>query len=149
MHEIWYYFLSFVIAQSQFYSSQVELTDFGEEFQTFTSTDLISTTNNTKTQLRCAMYCNLNPQCTIFDYDSATLRCRLFRNSVNMFGQAVSSTSATSIVGSILYTPELFLEKNQSCEKCETNRYLTCDMTTLTCQCPPNFYWVDNMCLAY
>ncbi|CAF1139607.1 unnamed protein product, partial [Didymodactylos carnosus] len=126
------------------FDSHIELTNPGIEFQPANEIELLSTDINVKSLMICASWCNQNPQCRTFDYQSSSpLRCRLFEGGSST-GTQVNSSSPTSRLGAISYYPELYSAYNQSCNRCQQSRYLLC--VNDRCQCPPNTFWNSSMC---
>lgn len=83
---------------------------------------------------------------TIFDYDSISYRCRLFKGDLETTGSIINSNSSTSLVGQIELSPKLFSAYSQPCSDCFDSRYLMCVNTT--CDCLQHTYWTDSMCAS-
>jgi hypothetical protein len=127
------------------YQAQIGLSSPGYQFQYRYSIQLISTLT-TRNRMICTAECDQEPLCHTFDYDSASRRCRLFEGDLDT-GSIVASTSLTSIVGTVIISPSLFdLTHNQSCERCQENRYVYCPVNISTCQCRPHTFWNNSVC---
>lgn len=138
--------------QSQFFESSMQMTAFGMKFQPRDPIELLGTFANVRSLLRCAMKCNQNRQCRTFDYDQASLVCRIFEGEISTGSILNNSVSlVSSRIGSIRYnttdTLEQYSSYNQTCNQCGigVNRYLQC--INNTCQCPPHTYWNGQICL--
>ncbi len=110
---------------------------------------LISTTVERSFQA-CAMTCNRNVMCRVFDYDvNQPYECRLFEGDVNVLGSVVSSSSSSSVVGSVKLSSNLFSAYGQSCaaSPCLETRYLQCG-SALTCECVPHTYWSPSQSIC-
>ncbi|CAF0814447.1 unnamed protein product [Adineta steineri] len=117
---------------------------FGFECQPYSSTDQLIILNNIRSGILCASNCNQQPLCHYFDYDVSTKIYRTF-----MDASIVASTSSSSRVGSVRYTPDLYSSYGQLCtpNNCEINRYLVCNNAN-RCQCPPGLVWNMEMCVV-
>jgi hypothetical protein len=136
--------------QSQSFESSIQLTAFGTAFQPRNPIELLGTSSNVRSLLRCAMQCNQNRQCRTFDYDRSSLICHQFEGDISTGTILNSSVSLSSRIGSIRYNTTDALQQyssyNQTCDQCGIgiNRYLQC--INNTCQCPTNTYWNGQMC---
>ncbi|CAF1230640.1 unnamed protein product [Didymodactylos carnosus] len=120
-------------------------TDFGTSFTPADPIELINTIS-VSSQIRCAQTCNVNSLCRTFDYDTLSKRCRLFEGEITTgLVNRSAAIPSTSRVGSIAYTPQIYLAYNRTCDQCQINRYLLC--ISNTCQCTPYTYWNGYMCL--
>ena len=127
------------------FESYANVSSAGFEFQPRTITQLLWTTN-TATPLRCSALCNQLLSCRIFDYDSASRRCRLFEGDATT-GSSILSSSPTSVVGTVRLLASLYLPMhNQPCSTCAQSRYEICSVGTNRCQCPAHSYWNGAMC---
>ena len=117
---------------------------FGFEYQSNISTARLAVINGVCSGILCASTCNQEPLCRYFDYDTSTKICRTFKD-----GSIVASLSATSRVGSVRYTSDLYASYGQSCasNNCETNRYLVCNVYS-RCQCPTGLVWNTQLCAS-
>ena len=99
----------------------------------------------------CAIQCNRNTLCRVFDYGSTHAnQCLLFEGDLGILGTVVSSTMPDSRVGIIQLKPSLFDQYGQTCPSvCTESRYLRCNENS-TCDCMPHTYWnaSSGMCLA-
>ena len=129
---------------SSIYQSYISFSSMGVEFMPVENIQLLLSIN-TPTKLRCSSRCNQMLACRTFDFDFTSKRCRLFEADVTT-GSMISSSSATSIVGTVRISSSLYSSLNQSCAACPLSRYEICSMNTSTCQCPPNTYWKGNRC---
>ena len=132
---------------SSFYQSTVTLSALGTEYQPRDQLDLLQT-STVLSKLSCLSACNEQPLCRTLDFDSVSGRCRLFSGDLNT-GSIISSSSSTSLTGSVRLTPSLFAPThNQPCQTCTFSRYEVCSTNTSTCQCPPRSFWDGSMCMA-
>ena len=128
------------------HQSCMTLSSMGNEFQQQNNIDFIQSTTAYST-IFCADSYNRHRSRYVFDFDSSSSRCRLFRSDLTT-GFIIPSSSATSTVGLIQLSPVLFLLiHNQPCEICAKNRYELCYSNTSICQCPLRTYWNGSMCL--
>ncbi|CAF1122883.1 unnamed protein product [Rotaria sordida] len=92
----------------------------------------------------CAQQCNQNILCRVFVYNEITFNCQLYQSDLSS-GNITFIPGSTSQVGRIRYQPQFYLDYNQTCDRCQVNRYLTCQ--NARCQCPPSTtYWDGQMC---
>ena len=96
----------------------------------------------TKSFKTCAIACNTNVLCRVFDYGvNASQQCRLFEGNTDTLGSIVLSSSVLSKVGTIQFSAHLFDAYSLPCSSfCQENRYLTCGNNS-RCQCMPHTYW--------
>ena len=92
----------------------------------------------------CARACSIEPRCRTFDFNSRLYRCRLFEGESST-GAIIPSVDPTSLVGSIVFSPNLYSAYNRTCDYCSVNRYLVCEQQM--CQCPQNSFWNGSICL--
>ena len=98
------------------------------------------------TRLRCAVACSQLPACRTIDFDSASRRCRLFEGDLTT-GSEVPSTSTTSVVGKMIFSPSMFAQSHaRPCQACQDSRYEVCDANTTTCQCRPHTFLDNSIC---
>ncbi|CAF2594223.1 unnamed protein product [Rotaria sp. Silwood2] len=92
----------------------------------------------------CAQQCSQNVLCRVFVYNEITLNCQLYQSDLSS-GNITSVPGSTSRVGRIRYQPQLYLDYNRTCDRCQVNRYLTCQ--NAKCQCPPpTTFWNGQLC---
>ncbi len=126
--------------------SLMVLQDSGTDFNPANSVELLTTVSKIRSTLQCYMQCHLNFQCRTFVYKSETQECSLYEGSINTGSVVATASGGTpSIVGGIIYTPELFISYGLACDQCASSRYLKC--VNNTCQCLPNTFWNGTMCL--
>ncbi len=129
------------------FNALMTLTTTGHEFQPINMSVQLLNTIYVSTYLRCAEACAQTGGCRTFDYDSSLLgRCRLFEADLTT-GQIISSSSSTSIVGSILITNNMFASFGYTpCStNCGNSPYLSCNINN-TCQCEGHTYWNGKTC---
>ena len=111
---------------------------------------LLSTTSTVSPKM-CAIACNTNVLCRIFDFGvNLPQQCRLFEGDTTTMGTIISSSSSSSnsTVGIVQLTPNLFTGYGLAClSACQQSRYLTCSNNS-TCHCMPHNYWNGSMCVA-
>ena len=130
--------------QTQLYQSQIHLSMLGFECQSNSSTGQLAIFNGVRSDILCASYCNQQPLCRYFDFDTWNEVCRIFKD-----GSIVASASVTSRVGSVRYMPDLYSSYGQPCawNTCQINRYLVCHFYN-RCQCPPGLMWNTQICVG-
>jgi hypothetical protein len=143
------YFLSILLIVlptiATIYQSKIILSTAGTEFQPKMNAQELSNIA-TVTVGQCSSWCNQLAACRTFDYDSVSRRCRLFEGDT-MTGSVVASTSAASVVGTVLISASLYTDSHaQSCLKCQQTRYEMCSTNTSSCQCPAHTYWNGFIC---
>jgi hypothetical protein len=127
------------------YQSNMKLSFMGLEFQPSSNIQLIST-QTIQTKILCSASCNQLSSCRTFDYDLVSKRCRLFVAD-STTGSIVSSSSSTSVVGTVDITAGLYSSLyNQPCQICQQNRYAICSTNTSLWQCPMHTYWDGSVC---
>ncbi len=70
---------------------------------------------------------NKNILCRVFDYSvNQPQECRLFEGDIDTLGSIISSSSPSSMVGTVKFFSDLFAAYGQSCalSLCPQNRYL-------------------------
>ncbi|CAF1531684.1 unnamed protein product [Adineta ricciae] len=128
------------------YYSRITFSAIEHEFQPVNSVQLILVTI-AKSRTMCSVACNEQPFCRTLDYDSASGRCRLFEADETT-GSIISSTSPTSIVGTVSISSLEFVHiHNESCKACQQDRYEYCPINGNTCQCWPHTFWNGSVCL--
>lgn len=99
----------------------------------------------------CALQCNQNPICRVFDYGSIQSDgCLLFEGDVGISGSIIPSNIPDSVAGRIELSSALFASYGQSCSKtCPESRYLVCNKQSI-CECMPHTYWdpTQQICLT-
>ena len=151
---VWYYvFVSFIFnptySQNIYRSSYVFSSPGTQYLPANEQAQFISSAFVNSRKL-CAMECNKNVLCRIFDY--GVLRsneCRLFEGDVGTLGSIVSSSVSDTVVGTLQMSSSLFSQYGQSCSSiCVENRYLICNASSV-CDCMPHSYWnaSTGMCL--
>ena len=123
------------------YQSLTMVSNKGYQYSPVVPTvQLISSTMVNSLQ-QCAMACNINPLCRMFDFNANIFQqCRLFEGDTDTLGTIISSSRSDSAVGSIQITPSLFTQYGQPCSSsCDQSRYLSC--INSTCQCTSHTYW--------
>ena len=117
---------------------------FGVECQSNSSTDTLAIIREVRSGVLCASTCNRQPLCRFFVYDTSTKVCRIFKD-----GSIVTSSSTTSRVGSLRYTPDLYAAYARPCawNTCEINRYTVCNVFS-RCQCPTGLVWNTQTCVG-
>ncbi|UJR32412.1 hypothetical protein I4U23_019874 [Adineta vaga] len=90
----------------------------------------------------CAMQCNMNPPCRIFDYGAIQMNeCRLFEGDLGILGAVGTSSMPNSMGGLIQLNPSLFTQYGQLCSSvCIESRYLSCNKN-FVCDCILHSYW--------
>ncbi|CAF1211538.1 unnamed protein product [Rotaria sordida] len=133
-----------IVCLQQIYQSNIELSDKSTIFIPKVSFESPLKTFTIKSLMWCAQQCNLNILCRIFVYDEITFICKLYQSDL-LSGNITFVLGSTSQVGRIRYQPQFYLNYNQTCDRCQVNRYLICQ--NAKCQCPPpTTYWNGQMC---
>ncbi|CAF4377798.1 unnamed protein product [Rotaria socialis] len=126
------------------FQSYIWLSDWGTKFQPSVQSSLLSQCN-APSLLRCSSSCNLNRECRTFDYDSSSLLCRLFDDTINTSN--ITSSVQTQRIGSVTIPTSFSNNYGQPCSKCVEDRYLACsDFGTCECPIEPVFdiFWPFN-----
>ena len=131
-----------IFGQLEIPQSHIVISDLGYYFKPAQATDwrndlIVSTFEE------CVRRCNEDYVCRTFDYNFDSNRCRLFEVDSSP-GQIANDPSLRSQVGQVQLLPDFYRAINQTCNHCNTNRYLTCidDL----CQCPWNTFWNGLIC---
>lgn len=127
---------------SDVWQSLTSLSSIGSHFSPLDEPALLLLKTNSNTLLSCTQLCHLNIQCRIFDYDSQSHQCRLFRGDLATMGSIVSSSNSS--VGSIQIRSEQYVNYDQSCSECLESRYLQC--VNGSCQCPLYTFFDGSIC---
>ena len=151
---LWQWFLLISLIQCAWSQGifQAQMTFFspGKQFVPVDAAAQILLTTTTSSLKTCAIMCNNNDRCRVFDYGvSASQVCRLFEGDASKLGSISSSSSALSVVGMIKLSAILFAEFGLPCTAdYQQSRYLTCGNGS-TFQCILHTYWDDSvsMCL--
>ena len=126
------------------FESHVFMSSFGQTFTPKQSMETPLTSASVSSLLKCSKQCNQNQLCRTFVYDKHASLCQLYRSD-SQTGNITATNVTTSVVGQIEYTPQLYVNYNHTCNRCDMDRYLTC--RNATCQCPsPGTYWDGQMC---
>ena len=126
-----------------------DMSGLGREFAPLDNSLPPLLTITSKKFLYCYAECNKRTDCRTFDFDSSSRQCRLWDADLTTGSIVSSPLKPQSSVGTIRLSPHFYVNVyNQSCDKCTHSRYLTCDMNTNTCQCPPKTFWDGSICLA-
>ena len=138
--------IDMIHAQSQNTAWQffILMSNAGMEFSPIDLQNLLLAQSSINSVRLCTGACHQNARCRTFDFDSRSLRCRLFEDDVDATGTIVVSNSSFSRVGSVELVPYLFASRGQPCSACTGSRYLTC--MNNTCECPLNTYFDDSAC---
>lgn len=137
------------VCSQAFFQSAMVFSHPGKQFVPVNAPAQLLSTCFTNSIKQCAVACNNNPQCRIFDY-SASLpqQCRLFEGDTTTLGSISSSSSAQSNVGIVKISASLFAEYGLPCSSyCEQSRYLTCGNNS-TCQCMTHTYWDQSISMC-
>ena len=138
-------FFTMIVAIHAIHQSNLRISSPGFEFQPRNPVQLLQQTTF-RNRLMCTASCNQQPACRAIDYDSSSLRCRLFEGDLTT-GSIVVSASATSVVGTMVVSSSLFTQTHaQPCEACADSRYEVCDSNMSTCQCRANTFWNNATC---
>ncbi|CAF4567046.1 unnamed protein product [Rotaria socialis] len=124
------------------FQSYIWLSDWGTKFQPSVQSSLLSQCN-APSLLRCSSSCNLNRECRTFDYDSSSLLCRLFDDTINTSN--ITSSVQTQRIGSVTIPTSFSNNYGQPCSKCVEDRYLACSDFG-TCECPIGSCWDGAQC---
>ena len=125
------------------YKFKFQTLAFGKEFRPSDPNNLISSENNVRSLTKCVMMCSANEDCQTVDFNTVSLRCRLFAEWYYE-GTTVSS-SPTSLIAFIVPKSSFDLLYNQSClVSSEYSRFLACENGRWTCQ--SNFFWNGSTC---
>ena len=142
--------LCLVVKESQLenvqnvYQSLTKLADVGLEFSPVDFEGIFLLETTTQSWTSCVELCHWTVECRIFDYNDQLARCRLFEGNLATMGFIVSSSSASSRLGSIQLRPEDFKNEGQSCSYCKQSRNLIC--ITDACQCRKHTYFDGSIC---
>jgi hypothetical protein len=140
--------LCLLYSTAQADQSLIILTDPGTEFVPINSIALILTLT-APSVANCGLQCNQLISCRTFDFDLVSGQCRLFDGDLTTGSIVVNSFKPQSYVGLVQVSPATYSPiDGQPCTACAQSRYETCDSNSpSTCQCPPNTYWDQGMCL--
>ncbi|CAF1529289.1 unnamed protein product [Adineta ricciae] len=131
------------------FHSQFVLTNLNKKYIPVNFSAQILSITLTSTSKLCALACNQNIMCSIFDYEVfMSNECRLFEGDIDTVGSIDVSSSPQSIVGIVKLSSELFAQYGQSCSSNhQPTRYLICGNDS-TYQCIPHSYWnaLISMC---
>ncbi len=132
----------YTIGYSQIYQTTLTLSSVGFEFQPSDSVLDQLDMFNAKSFMQCYYQCHTQPLCCSFDFDSVINRCRLF-----VIGRIIPSSSSSSQVGTIRYSPDLYITYNQPCTSNynDHSRYLVCGNNSRY-QCLTGFWWNGTTC---
>ena len=116
--------LSFIIftiratRSQRLFGSKIVSSDPGYQFFPVDAPALLLSMILTSSFKRCAIACNTNPLCRVFDYGvNASQQCRLFEGNANTLGNIVSSLSPQSKVGTIKLSVYLFATYGLPCHR--------------------------------
>ena len=137
-------FLLFFSCTHAMLETYFKLSILGMEYLPQDESALLLATSYCTQYQQCAQACSLNYACRIFDYDSASRRCRLFEGDLKTVGSMQASNSSFSKIGQVVINPALFSAYGQSCSFCMYNRYLMC--INNTCGCLGHTYWTGSIC---
>ncbi|CAF1093484.1 unnamed protein product [Adineta steineri] len=142
---IWLWFLFSIIKQSyceEIFVSKAILSSEGTQYIPANMPAQLISITNTDSIKKCAILCNNNVLCRVFDYAVfSPKQCRLFEGDTNRLGQILSSSSSQSQVGTLQLSARLFAEYGSACiSTCNHIRYLRCGSNS-TCECMPHTYW--------
>ena len=150
---IWRYWLILVVCLDSTYSqelfkSRIIFSNTGTQFFPVNIPAQFLAAKITSSLRMCAIACNTNVLCRIFDFGANVLQqCRLFEGDVMTMGAIISSPLAHSRVGIVQISANLFVGHGLPCSSvCPQSRYLTCRNST--CQCMPHTYWNGSICAA-
>ena len=123
------------------FQSRMVLSESGKAYSPINTQGQLIYIRRTSTLTRCAMSCNRDARCRVFDYQALALEeCRLFEGDTVTMGTLVPSPSPKSLVGLVQFTGHLFIQHGLPCTlACFESRYLVCDGVG-TCQCVEHTY---------
>lgn len=143
MHFLWVFIVVLSILVTEPYEFKFQTSAFGKEFRPSYPNNLISSVSHVRSLTKCAMMCSVNDECQTVDFDTVSLRCRLFADWYYE-GTTVSSSS-TSLIAFIAPKSSFYLPFNQSClVSSEYSRFLACENGRWACQ--PDFFWNGSTC---
>ena len=125
--------------------STVILQNDPSAFQPANPVEFLQKIKNVHSIMQCYTQCNFNVQCRTFVYKSGAQECSLYEGSIDSGSVVTAANELSSIVGGLVYTPELFISYGQTCDQCASSRYLHC--LNNTCQCMAHTFWNGTMCL--
>ncbi|UJR11076.1 hypothetical protein I4U23_015258 [Adineta vaga] len=137
-------FLNLILMINAFEPITFTLSPFGNQFQVAHTVELLTTSCNILTIIRCTTLCYRHIQCRTFDYDSTLKKCRLFEGSVDT-GTLISASSST-IVGWIILKQSLYNFYNATNNNCMNSRFLDNNIVSNLCQCPIHTFWNGSVC---
>nr|ACD54596.1 endoxylanase precursor-like protein [Adineta vaga] len=137
-------FLNLILMINAFEPITFTLSPFGNQFQVAHTVELLTTSCNILTIIRCTTLCYRHIQCRTFDYDSTLKKCRLFEGSVDT-GTLISAPSST-IVGWIILKQSLYNFYNATNNYCMNSRFLDNNIVSNLCQCPIHTFWNGSVC---
>ena len=130
------------------FQSRMVLSQPGKAYAPMSEQGQLISICSTSSLTRCAMACNRDVRCRIFDYQAISLQeCRLFEGDAVTMGTILPSSSPKSLVGLVQFTSHLYMQHGLPCSPaCAESRYLFCDSAG-TYQCVEHTYWNGSMCL--
>jgi hypothetical protein len=129
--------------------STSDISGLGKKFVPFDTSYPPLLTFTAQKLLYCYLECNKLIDCRTFDFDGNTRQCRLWDVDTTT-GSIVASPSTPQLsVGSIQLSPSTYANiYNRSCNTCTESRYVKCNTSSNTCQCPSKTFWNGSMCLS-
>ena len=138
------------ISSQSIYQSLIDLSHLGRQYSPSNPAAQFLTAIYVSTFGACAVACNNNPLCQVFDYNALDRQqCRLFEGDLQLMGSVIDASFADSQVGSVQLQASLFAQHEQPCSiECQESRYLACG-SAMTCECLGHNYWdlTNQMCL--
>ena len=130
------------------FKSRIIYSGQGNQFSPSNMVGQLLSTSMTTSLRMCAIACNANVLCRVFDFGvGLSQQCRLFEGDPMTMGSIISSSSPDSTVGVVQISADLFVGYGLPCSSfCQQNRYLICGSNS-TCQCMANTYWDGSMCV--
>jgi hypothetical protein len=144
-HHLIFILIHYCISNTFSFQSYTSLGELGTEFSPVNRNALLLDTLSVATTIRCAAQCNQLFECRTFNFDSSTKQCQLFEGDLIATGSIRSSSSSTSVIGTIRLLESDFQDHGKSCDHCSENRFLRC--VNNNCDCRQHTYWNGSMCL--
>jgi hypothetical protein len=137
-----------------YFHVRFQITPYPSQYTPPHSSELLESYTNVPKLMNCLEKCNQNVLCRTVEFSpNLGYQCRLFMG-MSSTGMISISNDPNNKVGSVILEPEFYVDYGESCNAASMStsaevydRYLVCNGTASTLQCPSMTFWNGSICV--